>query len=156
MGFSQVGAFVIIASAGLLYAGLMLGSSFDAQQEWHDAWLEAEDRVGARRHVQMTLVSGVYDDSPPPGTEILTLTLDNDGSVTLSVSRLTYLVETFYYGPPLVESTAVDGITTTDVWPPGATLVVVLDVTDNFPRGGADPDFAVVTNEFGTQAFWRA
>lgn len=157
MGFSQAAAFTIIAGAALLYGGIMVGSTFNAQTEWSDAWLETEGRVAAMRHAHMTLESGVYDDSPPPGSEALILTLTNSGSVTLDVDRLTYLVESVYHGSDKVRSAEVDGVAA-GVWPPGSTLVVDLDVSVDFPRGGggADPDFAVVTDQYGTQAFWRA
>jgi flagellar protein FlaF len=123
MGFGVSGASAIIF-LGLLIGGVTLYAAVEATAEQLD---EAHDmnqeRLLDRANTEILITVATYNETDSE----LSLTADNTGTTTLSLSDTTLLVDNEYRS---LENASVEGDAQTDLWPPGTTMTVTLDASD--------------------------
>lgn len=118
MGFSVTATHVIFLVA-MLGVGATATTAYWTVQERLDDGQRTRDALAEERvWTNLTVTSTSYDS----GAQRYTVDVKNVGSTSLRVSELTYLIDGAV--SLLVESTAVEGDSSTDLWLPGETLVV--------------------------------
>jgi flagellar protein FlaF len=122
MGFGVSGASAIIF-LGLLIGGVTLYAAVDATAEQLDEAHDSnQERLLDRTNTEIVITVATYNETDGE----LSLTADNTGTVTLSLSDTTLLVDNEYRS---LDNASVEGDAQTDLWPPGATLTVSLDAS---------------------------
>lgn len=122
MGFSVSGSVVIIAiglfvSFGMFYTATSNGFEqvTEAQQDTHDTRLE-------RQNTDITIINASYNST----STTLSVSVNNTGSTTLSINETDVLVDNDYQAS---YQSDVDGNTATDLWQPGETLDIRVNIT---------------------------
>lgn len=120
MGFSVTASHAIFLVALLGVGSFATTLYWSSQEDVDEARRVQSQRLEELAHTNLTVTGSSYNAT----AETYTVEAHNQGSTTLRVSELHYLVDGELVAS--VASTAVDGIATTDLWLPGETLVVVL------------------------------
>ncbi len=105
MGFSTIGAGVVLFVAMLLFTGMIANQLFEAQREYSSALDDDRDRDDFRRHTAIAMVDGNH------GSGVLHLNISNDGTTVLDVSRVGLLLDGDWSTGDILTST-VDSATT--------------------------------------------
>ena len=137
MGFSVSGATAIILLAGVLAFGMAFTAGTNSFDVVSDAQDDQSDRLLDQQNSAVDVTSVTFNDTAGE----LEVTVENDGSIELSVERTTLVVDGELQSASIVE-TRVEGETDTDVWLPGETLTFVVDAD-------SDADRVKVTAETG-------
>ena len=140
MGFSTIGATVILFAGLLLFSSVIANSLFEAQRETSGALDESRDRAEFARGVAMG-VSGNHAGGN------LHLNVTNSGTVTLDAGLVHIIVDGSWDTSTITVSTI--GGTSTDVWAPGETLY--LRTTQ-----AAEPSRVLVVAETGKTVAWTS
>ncbi len=144
MGFSTIGASIVLFIGMLFVASTVLSASFDGQRDVMQAVRDDRQRNQFERDSDAEITNGEHQGNT------LTIEILNTGGTALDAS----LIAMFFDGEPqaLGDFTRdVDG-KTTDVWAPGETLTL--------EKGGVSqgevPNRAFVVLETGKGLLWDA
>lgn len=136
MGFSVSGSAAIVFIAAFLSVGILYTAAYNGYEEVTVAENDHADRVLEQRNTAIVVTDTVYN-----ATETnVTVSVLNDGATTLGVSATDVVLDGVYQSSWAAFDVA--GATTTDVWAPGETLNVTIDVS-------AQPDRVKVVTEHG-------
>lgn len=136
MGFSTSGAVAVVFVGLLLATGVLFPAVEGAAERLAEASDEEDDRALRISNSDVSIASASYQ----PGSDQLTVEVDNEGSISLDVEQTDLLVDGAYVVP---DSTAVEGETDREVWAAGERLT--LTVTGYT----TDPDRVKVVAETG-------
>ena len=137
MGFSTSGATAIIFIGLLVAVGIAYPVLQTAHEERLTAINDRDDRTLEMQNTAIELVDTTHDGGD------LTVTVNNTGSTTLSVSATDLLLDGDYVTLSESES-EVDDASDRDLWQPGETLTITTQ-TD-------DPDRIRIVTEHGIAA----
>lgn len=140
MGFSTIGASIIIFAGLLFVLTTSANAVFEAQREYTTAVQEERVRDEFRRNTDLEILSGGHDGD---GTFYLNLT--NRGDTVLDLSR-TGLVIDGSWSSHLVVAKTIDG-RITDLWAPGEVLRIEAS-------SGSEPGRAYFYVETGKGILW--
>lgn len=144
MGFSVTAAHAILL-VGMLAGGSALGLAITKS---HEAGTDARRLEAAQRdaqiHTEIAITNATWD--PVPGRA--TFLVDNNGTTTLDVRLLDFVVDGVWRTDLADTGWTVDGAAT-NWWAPATTLTVSLTGL------GAQPGHVVVATEYGTGTVWR-
>lgn len=144
MGFSTIGASIVLFIGMLFVASTVLSASFDGQRDVMQAVRDDRQRTQFERESDAEITNGAHQDTN------LTIEILNTGGTALDAS----LVVVFFDGEPQASgdfTRDVDG-QSTDVWAPGQTLTL-----EKGGVGQADvPARAYVVLETGQGLLWDA
>lgn len=114
MGFSTVGASVILITGLLFFGSVVANSMFEAQRETTAAFDANRDRAELKTNTEVSLADGNHNAGS------IHLNLTNDGRSVLDASLLHLIVDGTWKTDQITSTTI--GGTSTDVWAPGETL----------------------------------
>ena len=142
MGFSTIGAGLILF-AGLLFATSTAANAiFEAQRDVRDAFDVERTRDDLVRESDIALVSAGHD-----GQNTFYLNITNSGSTVLDASHTVVLLDGAWSNGAITSRTIEGRVT--DLWAPGETLR--LEITS-----GASPDRARFVAETGHSITWTS
>ncbi|WP_226039377.1 flagellin [Natrinema sp. DC36] len=139
MGFSTSGATAIIFVGVLVAAGIAYPVFHSAQEERRTAIQDRDDRTLSMRNTAIAVDSWSYNES---GTNDFTMSVNNTGSTTLSVTETDLLVDGVYQTRDSY-TTSVESSAERELWQPGETLHVT--VANRTP----EPDRVKLVTEHG-------
>lgn len=139
MGFSTIGASVIIFAGILLFSYTLTNHLFEAQRDYNKAIDEDRDRQDFIRHTNMTMSNGNH------GFGKLHLNMTNNGDTVLDVSVMAILLDGTWATDD-VDTWTVNG-GTTNMWAPGQTLYMRI-------TAAAEPSRAYLVAESGHGVLW--
>jgi archaellum component FlaF (FlaF/FlaG flagellin family) len=140
MGFSTIGAGVVLIVGALLVGTMILNAVFDTQRTVMRGLEDEQERRSMERAATATITNGEQDGAD------LTLRAVNIGGTALDASRIVVFIDGAYANA-LIQDRDVDG-KTTDVWAPQQELLLRLDV------GIAPVQRAYLVLETGTGITW--
>ncbi len=138
MGFSTIGATVILFAGLLFFSSAVANSIFEAQRDTTQSLDEKRDRTEFAHGVQATIAA-----NHAAGT--LHINVTNTGTETLDGSKVNLIVDGAW-STDTITSRQVGGVTT-DVWAPGE--VIYIQATQ-----GSQPSRALVVLETGKTLVW--
>lgn len=124
MGFSVSGATAVILVGLLIGVGIAYPTLAGSLEIVTDARDDRADRMADRQNSDIDIVTATYDGN------VLTVEVDNDGTITLSVNSTDVLVDGEY---KTEGNAAIDGVGSTDLWQPGERLEYTVSL-DNQPQ----------------------
>lgn len=122
MGFSVSGATAVLLVGGLLAFSMAFSAANNGFERVSAAQEEREDRLLAQQNSAIEIANATYDSTAGN----LTVAVENTGSVELTVSDTSLLVDGIYRSGV---DTSVGGDDATDVWLPGERLTFTLDAS---------------------------
>lgn len=146
MGFSVTAASVILVVA-VLAAGSTLGA---AVLRSHEGASEARRLDAKLQEAAAHTEIGVIASQWTAGQKRLTFDIDNNGTTTLDVRLLEFVVDGVWKTDKVESGWTVDAATT-DWWAPATTLTISVRDTS----WSSQPQAAVITTEYGAKAVWR-
>lgn len=132
MGFGVSGSTAIIFLGVLIATGTLYTAAAGTAETLEDAHDSDEERLLDRRNTAITVGSVTFNNSTPNYPTDVNVT--NTGTTTLSVNDTSMLVDNEYKDLSSAPSVTVDGASGTDVWAPGETLRVELNLDDSPSR----------------------
>jgi flagellar protein FlaF len=127
MGFSVSGSAAILFIAAFVSVGMLYSAAYNGFESVQDADDSHGERVLEQRNTVVNVTNTSYNES---GDELLTVNVSNEGSTTLGVNETDLLVDGVYQQRDSYEDWSVAGGNDTDVWLPGETLSITVNVTD--------------------------
>jgi flagellar protein FlaF len=129
-GIGTSAATIILLIGVLISASVLVPAVANVVDDVNDARQASDDRQLEQKNADFAITSQSRNDRVFFPDE-LTLTLENTGTIALSVSEINVLVDGELVDPEIIE---VDGRPGSDVWTPGATLTVELLIQDDTDR----------------------
>jgi flagellar protein FlaF len=126
MGFSVSGSAAILFIAAFVSVGMLYSAAYNGYERVQDADDSYGERVLEQRNTVVNVSNASYNET---GDELLTVNVTNEGSTTLAVNKTDLLVDGVYQARDSYEDWSVDGANDTDVWLPGETLSITVNVT---------------------------
>lgn len=123
MGFSVSGTAAIFLVAFFIASGTFVTAVSNGFEDVTAAQAAETDEVLRKQNIEITIVDVSYDAD----TDILTVAVNNTGTVALSVDDTDFVVDNTYQSS--FASRRVSGDETTDLWLPGEALVVEISTT---------------------------
>lgn len=110
----------IVFVGALIAFGVVFPTAIDSTQQVGDAHSEQSDQLLDRKNTDISINETTYDETDGD----LVVTVDNEGTTALEVSRTDVIVDGDYRVPNV---TAVAGDDGTDVWQSGETVEVTFE-----------------------------
>ena len=144
MGFSTIGAGIVLFIGMLFVASTVLSATFEGQSDVMQATRDDRDRDRFARETDARIT-----DDTSHSDQWFTVHIENTGGTTLTPSKTGLFLDGDWIASGEIER-EVDGDTGTDVWAPGQTLELRVEV------GGSEnaPDRAYVVLETGRGLVW--
>lgn len=142
MGFSTIGASVILFAALLFFSSTIANAWFEAQRDQDRMSEDQRDRYEFERRTSFD----IYDGTRQGNTVRLYAT--NTGSTMLDTSRLQLLVNG-QWQTDQINFLQIEGSAAYDLWAPGENLEV------RFPSGGGGQVRAWLVSETGYADHWE-
>ncbi|MFC6723808.1 flagellin [Halobium palmae] len=124
MGFSVSGSTAIVFVGVFIALGMLQPAVSNGLERVTDARSDTAERLLDQQNTAVDLTAATYY----AGNSTVRVRAVNAGTSALSVEDTDVLLDNAYVVP---SATAVDGDAATDVWLPGETLAVGLDVGEN-------------------------
>lgn len=138
MGLSVSGSLAVVIIATFM----MFAAIYPAASNVSDSINDARSDIGEIHVGQAKTSINITSINWEPSTKEVNLTVENTGNTVLHVDAISILVDNEYQTESQIESTVVDGDSSTNLWHPGEQLTVTTTPSEN------NPTAAIIVTEY--------